>query len=408
MSKKLLVTNTFFQLGAKAASSASTFLLTILLANAFGAEGYGVFTKVTTFVAFFYLLADFGFNAFYIQEDKQERYFATLLLWRIAAAVLLIVLANAIAFSLPFNPLLETGFSETAKLGIFVFSITILSYAITMSAAALFQKRSAYHRLFWATAIGSGVMTALVILGILQQVSLIAIIALYATGMGITALLSLFFVRRTLVFSFNPAFFKRMLLPTLPLGGMLLCNLLYFRADMLLLTFLRPTVDVGIYGLAYRFFDFLLTIPLFMANSVYPLLLQNQKNYRIDPQIVRSYGFLFVVVSLLVVSFGWILAPVFTLIKPEFISAILPYRILLLSLPIFFLTGFLQWVLIAQRQQVFLLWVYVLSAMLNIGLNFFFIPSYSYIASAIITGVSEAVALLLLVIQVRRLQKTYA
>jgi O-antigen/teichoic acid export membrane protein len=85
------------------------------------------------------------------------------------------------------------------------------------------------------------------------------------------------------------------------------------------------------------------------------------------------------------------------LIKADFADSIIPFRILLLSLPFFFTTCFLQWVLITLEKQKYLMYVYLFSTVLNITLNVIFIPQFSYLACATITLVSESLVFVLLI-----------
>jgi O-antigen/teichoic acid export membrane protein len=87
----------------------------------------------------------------------------------------------------------------------------------------------------------------------------------------------------------------------------------------------------------------------------------------------------------------------FILIKTDFANCIIPFRILLLSLPFFFTTSFLQWVLITLEKQKYLMYVYLFSVILNIVLNIIFIPQFSYLASATITLISEGLVFVFLI-----------
>jgi O-antigen/teichoic acid export membrane protein len=93
----------------------------------------------------------------------------------------------------------------------------------------------------------------------------------------------------------------------------------------------------------------------------------------------------------------WFASPLFTLIKPDFTSAIIPFRILLISLPFFFTTSLLQWALIAKGEQKYLMNVYFFSTIINIILNLIFIPQFSYLACAVITVFSEGLVFVLLI-----------
>mgnify|MGYP001615652042 CR=1 FL=1 len=115
--------NTMSQLVGKVVGSGAMLLVSIIIARAFGSEGYGDFTKITTFVAFFYLLVDFGLNAVFLQRNTD---WATLLGMRLLGGTLLMFLAIAM---LSFLPQSETqGYTGLVRLGIILFSPTILSY----------------------------------------------------------------------------------------------------------------------------------------------------------------------------------------------------------------------------------------------------------------------------------------
>jgi O-antigen/teichoic acid export membrane protein len=178
---------------------------------------------------------------------------------------------------------------------------------------------------------------------------------------------------------------------------MLIFNLVYFRADRFLLSLLAPTKDVGIYGLSYKFFDFLIALPLFLSNAIYPFLIKAKKEGKGFLNLTRNYFFVFLLSSFIVMIPFWFISPLFTLIKTDFASCIIPFRILLLSLPFFFTTSFLQWVLITLEKQKYLMYVYLFSTILNIALNIIFIPQFSYFASATITVVSEGLVFVFLI-----------
>jgi O-antigen/teichoic acid export membrane protein len=177
---------------------------------------------------------------------------------------------------------------------------------------------------------------------------------------------------------------------------MLFFNLVYFRIDIIILSLFKSTIDVALYGYAYKYFEFLLAIPLFLSNAIYPLLLQTLKNLRKYYEISQKYLLIFFLFSIAIAIPAWIFAPFIAIVKKDFIPSVLVFKILLLSLPVFFLTNILQWILITRNKKAYLLKIYILAAIINMLLNLLFIPKYSYIASAIITGVSEALILILL------------
>jgi O-antigen/teichoic acid export membrane protein len=197
-------------------------------------------------------------------------------------------------------------------------------------------------------------------------------------------------------FFFDKQYAKKMFISALPIGLMLLFNLVYFRADIFLLSIMSTTKSVGIYGLSYKFFDFLIAIPLFLSNAVYPLLIKYKNDQEVFKKLINKYLLIFLALSFVLIFAFWFSSPLFTIIRSDFSEASIPFRILLISLPFFFVTSFFQWILITKEKQKFLMYVYFLLLILNIILNVLFIPAYSYLASAWITFICEGVVFLIL------------
>ncbi len=406
MPHKLIAKNTLYQLVTRIFSSSTTFLITVLIAAHFDVGGFGEITKIVAFVGLFYLLIDFGFNAIFLQkEQKDSMAFTSLLSLRLLVAFIVFCLVNVLAFFLPYNSLSGLGFSDTAKFGIFIFSFSYFSQALQLSAAALFQKRLQYSRLLLATGIGSLISLLLVVFFASQASSVSLIVLSLVCGNMATGIFSLLFSGSFASLSFSTKGLRQLFVESAPIGLMLFFNLIYFRIDIFLLSLLKSSYDVGIYGFSYRFFDFLIALPLFLSNALYPSLLLQEKNRRRSIDSIRKYLVISVLFSFLLVFVFWFLSPLISFVKPSFIEAVVPFRILLISLPAFFVTNILQWTLIAKKQQQFLFLVYLVAAVVNIVFNILLIPGGSYRASAVITGISEVFILIALLVRLILIEK---
>ena len=223
-------------------------------------------------------------------------------------------------------------------------------------------------------------------------------------GTAATAGVSLLLAKRytSLSVSLSRDSLTGLLVPSLPLGATLLFNLVYFRADMFLITLTRPTTEVGIYGLAYKVFEVALVTPTFFMNAIYPLLLsaktENSKfkiqNSKFMNMIIKSGTFL-LFTSFILLLVMWLAAPLLTLVRQDFTSSIAALRVLSLGLPLFFLTSLTMWTLIALKKQWLLAAIYAFSMVINISANIWLIPVYGYMAAAWITVGSEAIVLLI-------------
>lgn len=386
--KHAVFSNVFYQVLVKILTSAVTLIATILIASSFGPTGYGLFTQVITLVGICYVVSDFGLNAIFIHEE--EKRFPDFLAIRIAISTASVIFILILSFVLYWAFHIDGLF-----IGVLLFSGTIIGQSILTTSSAVFQKKLRYDLLLKAIFAGS-IVTFLGILFGWWISSFSLMLLSFAVGSVVSALISLFFATENIFpLRWDTVFAKKILSQSFPLCLMLLFNLAYFRADIIILSFLRTQAEVGIYGYAYRFFDFLLTLPLFLSNVLYPFMVQDMKAGALSAR-VRKYFLAALLLSFVLVVVGWFAAPLLGIVKNDFSKSILPFRILLLSFPFFVATSFFQWLLIAQKKQTYLLWVYIVSGIVNVLLNILLIPSFGYVASASITGLSELLVLILL------------
>lgn len=406
-SKKTVIgVNTVAQFAGKVASAGVMFLVALIIARSFGADGFGDFTKITTYVAFFYLLADFGLNAVFLQnEQKSDGSWGNLFILRILTSIILIILSLSILFFLPYGS--DRGYTYFARLGIILYSPTILFQALITTANALFQKHLRYELATLALVIGDIVSLVLVGLTAFLAVSSGSVVSAVSLmlGAGVTGIVSLILAYRlekTAKISFSLKAMKELLLGSMPLGIMLIFNQVYFRFDSFVLTLTRSTAEVGLYGFAYKIFEMPLVIPTFFMNAVYPLLLQakardqlSEESQLFENLFKKSFKTL-LLSSLIIVILFWLAAPLLTLVRPEFSGSELPLRILVLGLPIFFTTSLLMWVIVAVGEQKVLPLVYGISMILIIAADIVFIPKFGYISAALITDLAEISVLMML------------
>ena len=399
--KKLIASNTSAQLIGRGISALTTFAVTFIIAHQFGATGYGDFVKVTTYAAFFYLITDFGMNAIFLQLDMHDNWPALVALRLIGGAVLIIVALGILVF-LPGS--VSQGYTPIVRLGILLYSPTILLQGIITSANAIFQKRLRYDRATWAILFGSIVTVILlwVLVYLVQTTNLISIVGAVGIGTLVTATASYLFATRfvgRVNFSLSATNMKRLFIPSIPLGITLLFNLVYFRADSVVITLTRPTSEVGVYGLAYKVFEVMLVLPTFFMNSVYPLMLSTRSNglsvAKDNFRLILKKSILFLLfISLLIIPVMWITAPLIVLIKNDFSASIPAIRILVLSLPFFYVTNATMWALVALKKQTILSFVYGISMLVNVVGNILLVPRFGYMAAAWMTVVGEGVVLL--------------
>lgn len=392
--------NTAAQLGAKILSAGTTFFVTIVLARTYGAESFGDFVKVTAFVGLFFLATDFGLNA---QWLKGRSPFATLLRARLFLAVVFAVLALVLLALLPKG--VGMGYTQSVRLGIYLFLPAILFQSLLTSGNAVFQKTLRYEISTATLAAGAlVVLSSLLVLPALGVAGAMVGVGAMLGGIATTGVLSAVAAGRLSPTPRVPTprlkDTRELIVASVPLGLTLLFNVIYGHVDSIILATTRPTSEVAFYGFAYRVFEFALAIPTFFMNAVYPLLLgalgtnlptiENPKRFA---ELARKAFITLAVSSVAMLLFLWIAAPLVSIVRPEFAASAPALRVLSLGLPMFFVSSLVMWMLIALGRLTSLVYLYGASMALNIILNLLFIPTYGFMAAAWITIVGEAFVL---------------
>jgi O-antigen/teichoic acid export membrane protein len=288
------------------------------------------------------------------------------------------------------------GYSIPDKIGIAIYGLTLFTQAILLSLNAITQKYLLSKKLIVPDLVSALVLIGIVVMGI-SQGRLIVVFIAYPISEVIGATLSLHVVNRTRKLALKTTdlrrFSKRIITLSFPLALMLFLNVIFFRADTLLLTFMKTSSDVGVYGVSYKIFELLIVFPTFFTASIYPLLIENRANMPQFIKYIKHYSLLLLGLSIIAAFLTIVLAPLLILLKPEYTLSVVPLQILAYSLPFFFLTSLFQWAYILKNKTMFLVVTYGISMIINIVLNFIFIPHYSYYASAFITVISEGIIL---------------
>lgn len=173
-------------------------------------------------------------------------------------------------------------------------------------------------------------------------------------------------------------------------------GLLHFRGDAILLSLLKPARDVGIYAIAYRFVDQAFVLPGVFMGTMFPILTHALHTDKARAAAAINRTFQVLALTSIVVALG-----MFTLAEPlvhlvagsGFGKSVRPMRILAFSLPFIFVGPVFYNVLIAINKQRQLILVSLLSLALNIVMNLFLIPRYSFNGAASATVASEAFSL---------------
>ncbi|MFW6110016.1 MAG: flippase [Patescibacteria group bacterium] len=399
MIKKIeIAKNTLYQIVGKFFTASSTLLVTMLVTRTFGPEGYGDFMIMTTYPSFYWIMVDFGFNQIAVRKMRRSRQesvhiFSDLLFLRFFLSLFFFAIAWIVLRFLPYSVAVKQGASVN------LLSLFFLSFF--QSVCSLFQARLDYGLQLIAQIVGA--LSRLILVGLFVYLGF----STFYTVMGV--LLSYFFQafagallsRKFLTWADLKVNFpraKKLFFTAIPVGLALVFNILDFKIDSLMLSILplpegmKNNAAVGFYSTAFKIFDVVLALPFFFVSSVYPVLISRYKESKEKARFLFSKAFrILLMLSLVCFIFGELFASLMirVLAGGEFTAAVLPLRILFIGLPLFFSSSLLSHTVMVLDEQKKLPWIYGFATVVNVFLNFIFIPRYAYLAAAVITGVTE-------------------
>lgn len=395
---KTVFRQTSWQLVGKAVSSVSTVVTLGIIARNYGEASTGVVTLALTWLAFFVLATDFGLNAYtlpHLLERDPSLFWRKVFGLRIVLGSILTILSLVTALFWPANHTFRT----LVLTGTF---FAIFEAVVYFSCIAIFQAKLRYHLSTLAYSLGALTQLGLVFLLTLNSAGVESLMGAYIGGWLVTALLSLMFVKsfvRPLFPLVDFGFIKNTLRTAWPISLTLVLNTVYFRVDSFIIEFYRGFADVGVYNIAYSFFQSALVVPAFVTNAFYPIMV---KSMAVSwPQFRESLlgtAAAMLGLSLLAVLAAFSLAPLLVGLLTAghgFSGSEAALRILSLGFPAYFLSALGMWTLVTMRRYRQILAIYLVGLALNILLNLVFIPSHSYIAASWVTGASEYLILVL-------------
>jgi O-antigen/teichoic acid export membrane protein len=176
-----------------------------------------------------------------------------------------------------------------------------------------------------------------------------------------------------------------------------LLNQLFFKIDVLLLKPLAGDLALGWYSTAYKLIDGLQVIPASFVIALFPLLARHAQADRERLARLGETGLKVLLALAFPIAVGTTLLAdqiILVLAGPGYLpESAWALQILIWYLPVSFVNGLLQYVLIALNRQRTLSVAFGIGVIVNVAANLALIPTYGYLAAAVVTVLSEVVLL---------------
>jgi len=372
-------------------------MLTLLVSTAvLGKHGFGDYTAVMSFVGVFAVATDLGLTTLAVRDIAQKpellpRYLGNVLSLRLMLSLLTV--AVCIILSTIFA--LRLNFNETVRLGIIIWALALIPGAVTGAMSIVFQATERMATLSLLTTLTAFLTAVLGSLSLLlggRLIVYVLVMALVNTAISIAAVILA--GRRTAVRPrLDISWWPSLVRVALPFATLTLLNVLYSRADTLMVISLKGNGDAGLYGVAYRYVDTLLALAISPFNAaVLPAFNRiaaesRAELHRLVVAGIRIMLAISVPVAVAATAYPHVLLLIF---KPEYREAAPALQWLAWSFPCFMVLSILYNALYAVNRAGDVARTFGVALVFNVVLNLLLIPHYSYFASAALTTASEA------------------
>ncbi len=389
---KSIAQNTLWQVLGKVVGTILGLATIALLTRYLGSEGFGYYSTALAFMQFFGVLVDMGLYLVCLKEmaaqpENETKIFNNILTLRIVSAVILLGGGALLIFAFPYPA--EVKWSAV----IVAFSFLFMSLAQILT--TVFQKSLKMGLVALAEVAGRAGFLLSVILFIYYQSSLTVVMWSNVVNTLIYFLILWFLIKKYVAISlaWDFSYWKTVLNQSWPIALGIAFNLVYFRADTIILSLYRPASEVGIYGAPYKILEIIVTFPHMFMGLVMPILTAawvSQNLERFKNALQKTFDFFMILAIPMVLGSIPLSDKIMRLIAgPGFGASgqILPA--LMLATGIIFAGILFTYCLVILDKQKTMLKYYFSGAILSLIGYFIFIPRYSYFGAAWVTVVVE-------------------
>jgi len=386
--------NTLIQIVGKIISTVLGLLALAMITRYLGQDGFGEYTTITTFLTFFAVIADLGLTLVTVQmisgeknPVEENKILNNLFSLRLVSVLIFISLAPIFVLFMPY--------SQTIKIGVLIASLSFIFPALNQIIIGLLQKRLSMDRASLAEIISRVALLIGIILVARNQTGLNGVLVVTVLAGAINFIFHYLFSRKFAKIRLQISFslWKKIFSKSWPLAITIVLNLIYLRADVLILSLYQSSSAVGLYGATYKVIDVLTSIPFMFAGLILPILtaawLENKTDY-FKTVLQKSFDFMAIIAIPLIVGAQFLAKPIMVYIAgQDFIESGIILKYLIVSVAAIFLGTMFSHAVIALDKQKKLIGFYIFTSISALAAYFIFIPKFSYLGAASVTIYSE-------------------
>jgi O-antigen/teichoic acid export membrane protein len=383
--------NTVLVLTAKVVARLIALVTVLAMVRYLMPAPYGAFATIVNYTAIVSVVLDLGFNVLFVREgarhpDEIQRYLRNVMSLRLLMSV---VSLGLLALALALNGL--------SSLLVPAFAMMVLTSYSTLLRNGLYAVQKLGYEAV-AVVLESLVLLALVLYGVKTRHGITYFVWAYAAQNAFSCVyfvLVLALKRIALIgWRLELPLLREWFWKGLPFALTFVLTILYFRIDQPLVYALRPHVEAGWYGAAYKPFEALLFVPMTFLSIVFPVLsiYHRERPGELLDAVNRFFKALLLI--------GWPMSVGIVVLAQPLNNALFgssygpsepALRILALSLGFAFVNNAFIGALSASDHQASFTWAAGWSLIANLAMNLVLIPSFGYLGASWATVMTEIV-----------------
>ncbi|MHA2336500.1 MAG: flippase [Candidatus Hodarchaeales archaeon] len=369
------------------------FIVGVSLARYLGVAGYGVYSFVIGYLFFFRVLITLGINKILIREISRDN---TLTAKTIGNMLITRTILSLFAIFLSILVINLLKYPNDTKILVYIISFTLLFRAAELTITSAFSASLKMKYYVIGRITGKILLVILVLTIILFKGTLAYVFISLLISSFLSFSMTLIFYKRFFPLKLNLDFLhsKKILKESIIIVPAIFFQAIYFRTDIILLSLMKTTTEVGYYSAAFKLIEILNVFPMALMTSMFPLF----SKYFFDSKDLFEKSF---EQSLrLMLLLGLPIAVGTTIFSENIISIIfgnifLPssgaLSILIWAELFIFINIVFVNLLISMRRHSVMVFVAGVMALSNVILNYILIPNYSYYGASFATVFTQAV-----------------
>ena len=283
---KKVIKNLFSLTVAEIASKGIIFITTAYLARVLQPEGFGIIGYANSFIAYFLIVVNLGFNVFGVREVSKNPYTQNIKNY-VNNIVSIRSIFSIISFLIYFIIVMIIDKPVDVKLVLLVTGFNLFSYAVMLDWVFIGLERMEIQAI---RQLITGILNLVgIFIFVNDRTDTVLAAAIFSASTAINSIwIFLYYLKLYKNFKFekNGILWKSILKSSLPIGLTNLCVILYSSFSILILGFFRTYYETGVYEAAFRFYSLTMMPVGIIQGAFLPLL--SRSNELEDKRLVMD------------------------------------------------------------------------------------------------------------------------